>query len=66
MRIHNIHIYIYLYIYPPPPPQLVGESGSTVVEESQTVQDEVEFTEGLSIDRGFVSPYFVKDQVSVT
>lgn len=83
--------------------QLVGESGSTVVEESQTVNDEVEFTEvrglgpaaptshpttslardplcvplwlcamltdlhavvtqGLSVDRGYVSPYFVKDQ----
>ncbi len=42
--------------------ELVGDSGSTVVEESQTVQDEVEFTEGLSIDRGYISPYFVKDQ----
>jgi chaperonin GroEL len=42
--------------------ELVGETGSTVVEESQTVNDEVDFTEGLSIDRGFVSPYFVKDQ----
>lgn len=42
--------------------ELVGDSGSTVVEESQTVEDEVEFTEGLSIDRGYVSPYFVKDQ----
>lgn len=39
----------------------VGETGSTVVEESQTLQDEIEFTEGLSIDRGFLSPYFVKD-----
>lgn len=39
----------------------VGETGSTVVEESQTLQDEVEFTEGLSIDRGYLSPYFVKD-----
>ncbi len=39
----------------------VGETGSTVVEESQTLLDEVEFTEGLSIDRGFLSPYFVKD-----
>ena len=39
----------------------VGETGSTVVEESQTLQDEVEFTEGLTIDRGFLSPYFVKD-----
>ena len=40
----------------------VGETGSTVVEESQTLIDEIEFTEGYTIDRGFVSPYFVKDQ----
>ncbi|CAM9686711.1 unnamed protein product [Chrysoparadoxa australica] len=40
----------------------VGETGSTVVEESQTLGDEVEFTEGLTIDRGFLSPYFVTDQ----
>lgn len=39
----------------------VGETGSTVVEESQTLQDEVEFTEGLTVDRGYLSPYFVKD-----
>merc|ERR1712157_311093 len=40
----------------------VGETGSTVIEESQTLVDEIEFTEGLTIDRGFISPYFVKDQ----
>jgi chaperonin GroEL len=40
----------------------VGEYGSTVVEESQTLIDELEFTEGLTIDRGFISPYMVKDQ----
>lgn len=39
----------------------VGENGSTVVEESKTLADEIEFTEGLNIDRGFLSPYFVKD-----
>ena len=39
----------------------IGETGSTVVEESQTLVDEIEFTEGLSIDRGYLSPYFVKD-----
>merc|ERR1712071_250559 len=40
----------------------IGETGSTVIGESQTLVDEVEFTEGLTIDRGFVSPYLVKDQ----
>jgi chaperonin GroEL len=40
----------------------VGDTGSTVVEESQTLVDEIEFTEGLTIDRGYLSPYFVKDQ----
>merc|ERR1719464_2060862 len=40
----------------------VGETGSTVIEESQTLVDEVEFTEGLTIDRGFISPYLVKNQ----
>ena len=40
----------------------VGETGSTVIEESQTLVDEVEFTEGLTIDRGYISPYMVKDQ----
>jgi chaperonin GroEL len=40
----------------------VGDTGSTVVEESQTLTDEIEFTEGLTIDRGYISPYMVKDQ----
>jgi chaperonin GroEL len=39
----------------------IGESGSTIVEESQTLLDEIEFTDGLTIERGFVSPYFIKD-----
>ena len=40
----------------------IGDTGSTVVEESQTLVDEIEFTEGLTIERGYVSPYLVKDQ----
>jgi chaperonin GroEL len=40
----------------------VGATGSTVIEESQTLGDEIEFTEGLTIDRGYISPYMVKDQ----
>eukprot|EP00181_Compsopogon_caeruleus_P002164 CAMPEP_0184677594 /NCGR_PEP_ID=MMETSP0312-20130426/169_1 /TAXON_ID=31354 /ORGANISM="Compsopogon coeruleus, Strain SAG 36.94" /LENGTH=554 /DNA_ID=CAMNT_0027125537 /DNA_START=232 /DNA_END=1896 /DNA_ORIENTATION=+ len=40
----------------------IGPNGSTSVEESQSLSDEVEFTEGMEIDRGYISPYFVKDQ----
>ena len=32
------------------------------MEESQTLVDEVDFTEGYTIDRGYCSPYLVKDQ----
>lgn len=40
----------------------IGVTGSTSVEESQSLGNSVEFTEGMELDRGFVSPYFVKDQ----
>eukprot|EP00188_Purpureofilum_apyrenoidigerum_P001399 Plantae.Rhodophyta-Purpureofilum_apyrenoidigerum.ctg17657.p1 GENE.Plantae.Rhodophyta-Purpureofilum_apyrenoidigerum.ctg17657~~Plantae.Rhodophyta-Purpureofilum_apyrenoidigerum.ctg17657.p1 ORF type:complete len:577 (+),score=150.85 Plantae.Rhodophyta-Purpureofilum_apyrenoidigerum.ctg17657:303-2033(+) len=39
-----------------------GGTGSTVVEESQSLDDEVEFTEGMELDRGYISPYFINDQ----
>eukprot|EP00927_Polykrikos_kofoidii_P067667 TRINITY_DN63114_c0_g1_i1.p1 TRINITY_DN63114_c0_g1~~TRINITY_DN63114_c0_g1_i1.p1 ORF type:complete len:630 (+),score=116.30 TRINITY_DN63114_c0_g1_i1:61-1950(+) len=39
----------------------VGESGNVVIEESQVLTDEVEVTEGMALDRGFISPYFVTD-----
>lgn len=32
------------------------------MEESQTLGDEIDFTEGLTMDRGFLSPYFINDQ----
>lgn len=40
----------------------IGATGSTSVEESQSLGNSVEFTEGMELDRGFISPYFVKDQ----
>ena len=39
----------------------IGNSGSTVIEESRTLNDDVEFAEGLTINRGYVSPYFIQD-----
>lgn len=42
--------------------ETIGATGSTSVEESQTIGNSVEFTEGMELDRGYVSPYFVKDQ----
>jgi chaperonin GroEL len=44
----------------------VGANGATMVEDGQTLTDEIDFTEGMEIDRGFVSPYFVKNQEAQT
>jgi chaperonin GroEL len=40
----------------------VGKDGVITVEESQTLGLELEFTEGLQFDKGYISPYFVTDQ----
>lgn len=37
----------------------VGEHGTITVSDGKTLQHEVEFVEGMKIDRGFISPYFV-------
>jgi chaperonin GroEL len=39
----------------------VGEDGVITVEESSTMATELEITEGLAFDKGYVSPYFVTD-----
>ena len=39
----------------------VGEDGVITVEESSTMATEVEFTEGVAFDKGYISPYFVTD-----
>jgi chaperonin GroEL len=40
----------------------VGKDGVITVEESQTMGLELEFTEGLQFDKGYISPYFITDQ----
>jgi chaperonin GroEL len=40
----------------------VGKDGVVTVEESNTFGMELEFTEGMQFDRGYLSPYFVTDQ----
>jgi len=40
----------------------VGKDGVITVEESQTFGTELDFTEGMRFDKGYISPYFVTDQ----
>jgi len=43
----------------------VGEDGVITVEESSTLATELEVTEGLQFDKGYISPYFVTDPESM-
>ncbi len=40
----------------------VGKDGVITVEESNTMGTELEFTEGMQFDKGYLSPYFISDQ----
>jgi chaperonin GroEL len=40
----------------------VGKDGVVTVEESNTFGMELDFTEGMQFDKGYLSPYFVTDQ----
>ena len=37
----------------------VGKDGVITVEESKSLNDETEYVEGMQIDRGYISPYFI-------
>jgi chaperonin GroEL len=37
----------------------VGKEGVITVKEGKTIEDELEITEGMRFDRGYISPYFV-------
>ena len=44
----------------------VGSHGVVTTEESRGLTYEVEYVEGMRIDRGFISPYFVTDPARMT
>ncbi len=37
----------------------VGKDGVITVEESKGLSDEIEYVEGMQVDRGYISPYFI-------
>ncbi|CCH42514.1 Heat shock protein 60, mitochondrial [Wickerhamomyces ciferrii] len=42
----------------------VGKEGVITVKEGKTLEDELEVTEGMRFDRGYISPYFVTNRKS--
>ena len=39
----------------------VGKDGVVTVEESQSIESSLDITEGVSFDKGYLSPYFIND-----
>src|SRR5580765_4232541 len=46
--------------------QKVGKEGVITVEEGQGLDNELEIVEGMQFDRGYISPYFINKQDTMT
>jgi chaperonin GroEL len=44
----------------------VGRDGVITVDEGQSIETTIEFVDGMSLDKGYLSPYFVTDATSMS